>query len=106
MEKKDLKLENASVRVSNANQADRVYSVEANFNTSNHELVRVDSGMVSKDGKTVCTFYKNYDGMRNQNTYTFYAEANTAEMKCEIITLIEEFESAAEAVVFNETHEG
>ena len=43
--------------------------------------------------------------MSNQNTYTFYAEANTAEMKCEIITLIEEFESAAEAVVLTETNE-
>jgi hypothetical protein len=105
MQQQDLKLERASVRVSNANQADRVYSIEADFNTSNHELVRVDSGMVSKDGKTVCTFYKNYDGMSNQNTYTFYAEANTAEMKCEIITLIEEFEDAAEAVVFKEVNE-
>lgn len=105
MQQQDLKLERASVRVSNANQADRVYSIEADFNTSNHELVRVDSGMVSKDGKTVCTFYKNYDGMSNQNTYTFYAEANTAEMKCEIITLIEEFENAAEAVVFKEVNE-
>ena len=43
--------------------------------------------------------------MSNQNTYTFYAEANTTEMKCEIITLIEEFESAAEAVVLTEVKE-
>lgn len=103
MEKKDLKLENANVRVSNANQVDKVYSIEANFNTSNHVLTSIDNGTVRKDGNMIAQFYKRYDGSE-VTTYTFYGNPSREE-KVDIMGLVEDFELAAEAVVLTEVKE-
>ena len=103
MEKKDLKLENANVRVSNANQVDKVYSIEANFNTSNHALTSIDNGTVRKDGNMIAQFYKRYDGSE-VTTYTFYGNPSREE-KVDIMGLVEDFELAAEAVVLTEVNE-
>ena len=105
MEKKDLKLESASVRVSNANQTEKVYNIEANFNTYDHKLQRVDNGIVRKDNETYATFYKSYEGSQNTTTYTFYAQAASKETKAEIMELVEDFEAVAEAVALNECSE-
>ena len=103
MTRNDLKLENANVRVSNANQADKVYSIEANFNTSNHALTSIDNGTVRKDGNMIVQFYKRYDGSE-VTTYTFYGNPSREE-KVDIMGLVEDFETAAESVVLTEVNE-
>lgn len=103
MEKKDLKLENANVRVSNANQENKEYNIEANFNTSNHVLTSIDNGTVRKDGNMVAQFYKRYDGSE-VTTYTFYGNPSREE-KVNIMGLVEDFEAAAESVVLSEVNE-
>lgn len=105
MNKTDLKLESARVKVSNANQVDKVYSVEADFQTANHELQRVDGGVVRKDGETYATFYKSYEGAQKTTTYTFYQGAKEKSVKQEIMDVVEDFEQAAEAVVMIEANE-
>ena len=103
MTRSDLKLENANVRVSNANQEDKVYNIEANFNTSNHSLTSIDNGTVRKDGNMIAQFYKRYDGSE-VTTYTFYGNPSREE-KVDIMGLVEDFELAAETVVLTETNE-
>lgn len=100
----DLKLERASVHVSNANQTSKVYSIEADFCTVNNELKRVEGGFVTKEGEHKATFFKNYEGSNDTTTYTFYG-TSTKEEKLEIMELVEDFEAVAEAVALAEVNE-
>lgn len=105
MNKTDLKLESVNVRVSNANQENKVYDIEANFYTKNHELQRVENGVVRKDGEMYASFHKNYEGITNTTSYTFYAVAAGKDIKSQIIGFVEDFEETSEGVISLEIEE-
>lgn len=91
MESKDLKVESASVRVSNANELNRVFKIEASFATREGKLTRVDSGNVYKENEREADFYSNLEGQKS-TTITYYgAASDNVAMQSELNTLINQF---------------
>ena len=91
----DLKVENASVRVSNANQVDAQYNISASFATREGKLTRVDSGSVYKGSEREADFWSNLEGQPS-TSITYYGEAHDdLSMQTEINTLINDFIDAA-----------
>lgn len=95
MEIKDLKVESASVRVSNANEVGRVYKIEASFATREGKLTRVDGGSVYKENEREADFWSNLEGQPS-TTITYYGTAHDdLTMQSEINALINQFIDAA-----------
>lgn len=105
MTTEDLKVENANVRVSNANEEGRVYDIMATFTTSNGVLKRVEGGQVQKNGLMVASFYTGHDSDKSTTvTYMNTAHEDTA-MQCELIQLISEFMSLSFAKAIAEAED-
>lgn len=91
MELKDLKVENASVRVSNANEVEPKYKISASFATREGKLTRVDNGNVMKDNEREADFWSNLEGQPS-TTITYYGAAHEdIAMQSEINALINQF---------------
>lgn len=91
MELKDLKVESASVRVSNANEVEPKYKISASFATREGKLTRVDSGDVMKDNEREADFWSNLEGQPS-TTITYYGAAHEdIAMQSEINALINQF---------------
>ena len=91
MELKDLKVESASVRVSNANEEGAVYNISASFATRNGVLTRVDSGSAMKGNEREADFWSNLEGQPS-TTITYYGAAHEdIAMQSEINALINQF---------------
>lgn len=107
MEIKDLKVESARVKVSNANEVDAKYRISADFATRNSVLVRIESGNVNlaEGGNSVASFYKDIEP-GNSFTITYLGEAAKDEsMQCEINALINDYIAIAETKAFQEANE-
>ena len=105
MELKDLKVESASVRVSNSNEAEPKYKISASFATRNGVLTRVDSGSVIKDNEREADFWSNVEGQPS-TTVTYYGAAHDdVAMQTEINTLINQFIDLAVAKAQSEAAE-
>lgn len=105
MNASDLKVVRASVYVSNEDAEVKDYLIGANFNTNLGKLENVNSGNVSKDGKTYAAFYTGY-GMEQSTTISYYNEANDDEdVRCEINNLVYEFIKLATSKVYQEIKE-
>ena len=101
----DLKVENASVRVSNAKADGAKYKISANFRTSESKLTHVESGSVVKEGAQVATFYVNMD-LNNATSVTYYGDITRDVMaQCEVNALIYEFVELAMGKVQSEINE-
>lgn len=87
----DLKVENANVRVSNANEEGKVYEIAATFQTKDGKLRKVDSGNVSKEGKQIASFYTGMEYEVSRSVTYMNEATKSVEMQCEIIHLIDEF---------------
>lgn len=93
----DLKVENASVRVSNANEVDSVYQISANFSTREGKLVGVNGGQVMKGSEREADFWANLEGTPSR-TITYYGEAhNNKDMQDEINNMVNDFIDLATA---------
>ncbi len=86
-------LNNANVRISNANDAGRQYDISANFTVQGGEVTNVDSGSVTKDGVQKASFsvYGGYNSNVN-----FYAGIDE---QCDILSGINAFVEEAKALV-------
>ena len=105
MELKDLKVESASVRVSNANEEGAVYNISASFATRDGVLTRVDSGSVMKGNEREADFWSNVEGQPS-TTITYYGAAHDdVAMQTEINTLINQFIDLAVAKAQSEATE-
>lgn len=97
MDIQDLKVENASVRVSNANQADKTYNISASFATREGKLTRVDSGSVYKDNEREADFWSNLEGQPSTSITYYGAAHDDLSMQNEINALINQFIDVAVA---------
>lgn len=87
----DLKVENASVRVSNANEVEPKYRISANFATREGKLTSVDSGRVMKGDEREADFWSNLEGQPS-TTITYYGAAHDdIAIQSEINALINQF---------------
>lgn len=101
----DLKVENASVRVSNANEVGRAYKIEASFATREGKLTRVDGGNVYKGDEREADFWSNLEGQPS-TTITYYGAAHDdLTMQSEINTLINQFIDAAVEKAISEVND-
>lgn len=87
----DLKVENASVRVSNANQVNAAYKISASFATREGKLTRVDSGQVYKDNEREADFWSNLEGQPSTSITYYGAAHDDLSMQNEINALINQF---------------
>lgn len=105
MNLEDLKVESASVRVSNANEEGAVYNISASFATRNGVLTRVDSGNVMKGNEREADFWSNVEGQPS-TTITYYGAAHDdVAMQTEINTLINQFIDLAVAKAVSEAND-
>lgn len=103
----DLKVESASVNVSNAGQADAKYKISANFATKSGKLTRIDSGNVNlkESGESVASFHKDVE-YGNSYSVTYVGTAyDDKEMQCEINSLIHDFIDVAETKAYSEIND-
>lgn len=86
-----MKVESASVRVSNENEVEPKYKISASFATREGKLTRVDSGNVMKDNEREADFWSNLEGQPS-TTITYYGAAHEdIVMQSEINALINQF---------------
>lgn len=105
MRVEDLKVENASVRVSNAKEVGGKYKISANFRTSDAVMTNVENGTVMKENEQVASFYANMN-MNNATTVTYYGETSKdIQTQCEVNALIYEFVGLAVDKVKAEANE-
>lgn len=101
----DLKVENASVRVSNAKADGAKYKISANFRTNNGKLTNVEGGSVSNENGQIATFYVNLD-MNNATSVTYYGDiTKDIQAQCEVNALIYEFVDLAMVKAMDEVNE-
>ena len=101
----DLKVESASVRVSNANEVEPKYKISASFATREGKLTRVDSGSVMKDNEREADFHSNLEGQPS-TTITYYGAAHDdITMQSEINALISQFVDVAVSKAVSETND-
>lgn len=67
-----LVLESASVRVNNSGMENREYEITASVKHNGKEVIEIESGSISKNGKSVASFNSYGDGNCN---FTFYVPA-------------------------------
>ena len=103
----DLKVESASVNVSNANQADAEYKISANLFTREGKLNRVDGGMVMRnsDGVQVANFYVNMEYEKSLSvTYMNELHDNVA-AQCVVNQLINDYINLSTEKALSEANE-
>ena len=103
----DLKVESASVFVTNANQQDAKYRISANFATRNGVLTRIDNGNIVhiEDNKVVAYFSKNLENGKSYQVNYMGKAYDDRELQCEVNDFIHEYIEIGENKVYNETIE-
>lgn len=101
----DLKVEYASVNVSNAKAEDSKYKISASFNTRDGNVTSINGGNVTEieSGVPVCDFNVNYD-YQNSVSYSYKGQIDK-QTKCEIMFLIDDFIVLATAKAIEEAAE-
>lgn len=101
----DLKVEYASVNVSNAKAEDSKYKISASFNTRDGNVTSINGGNVTEieSGVPVCDFNVNYD-YQNSVSYSYKGQIDK-QTKCEIMYMIDEFVGLATAKAIEESAE-
>ena len=107
MEQKDLKVESASVFVTNANQEDAKYRISANFATREGQLVRIDNGTVVniEENETLAFFSKNLENGKSYYVNYMGKAVDNIELQCEINEFIHEYIAIGEAKSYQEVNE-
>lgn len=101
----DLKVENASVRVSNGNEMAAPYKISASFQTRDGKLVRIEGGSVTKDMVRIAEFWSSVEGSPS-TSMTFYEEAyGNVAVQNAVSSIINEFIEMAAAKTMAETNE-
>lgn len=91
----NLKVESASVRVSNANEVSREYNISANIRTKDGKVTNIGGGTVSKGEEQVANFYSNNE-FENSLSITYIGSAhNDVTAQCAINQLVNEFISVS-----------
>lgn len=101
----DLKVEYASVNVSNANDENCKYRIAASFNTRDGKVTSVNGGsvIIVETGVQVSNFSVNYE-YQNSISYTFIGQIEK-QTKDDVINLIDEFVAIAIEKSINEAAE-
>lgn len=95
MTAENLKVESASVRVSNANEEGREYNISASIRTKEGKVLNIDGGTVSKGEEQVANFYTNME-FESSLSITYIGSAhNDVTAQCAINQLVNEFIAAA-----------
>ena len=107
MEVKDLKVESASVFVTNANEVDAKYRISAHFNTREGKLTRIENGSVTDmaSSEVVANFYKNFEYGKSYNVTWLGNACDNKDLRCEIDEFIHQYIDAAEAKAKQESEE-
>lgn len=107
MEVQDLKVESASVFVTNANQEDAKYRISSNFNTREGQLVRIDNGNVTniEENETVAYFNKSLENGKSLFVNYYGKAVDNTELQCEINEFIYEYITLGEAKSNKEINE-
>lgn len=107
MEVQDLKVESASVFVTNANQKDAKYRISANFATRNGVLTRIDNGNIVhiEDNEVVAHFSKNLENGKSYQVNYMGKAYDNRELQCEVNDFIHEYIEIGENKAYNETIE-
>lgn len=103
----DLKVESASVNVSNSNEAEAKYRISANFNTRNNVLTSAESGNVTKaeNGERVAYFNVRYDSEKSMSVTYYGSIHDDVTTQTEINQLISDFMALAEDKAKSETND-
>ena len=103
----DLKVESASVFVTNANQQDAKYRISANFATRNGVLTRIDNGSVVhiEDNEVVAYFSKNLENGKSYKVNYMGKAYDDRELQCEVNDFIHEYIEIGENKAYKETAE-
>ena len=107
MEVQDLKVESASVFVTNANQEDAKYRISSHFNTRKGILTRIDNGNVLniEENETVARFSKDLEDGKSYSVNYYGKAVDSTELQCEINEFIHQYINVAEQKANNETAE-
>ena len=103
----DLKVEMASVMVSNAKDENREYKISANFITREGKITNIEGGSVVKieTNKEVANFYSNME-YNNSLSLTFKEDAyGNDELQCTLNRYINEFITIATNKALSEAEE-
>lgn len=90
-------LNSANVRVSNANDSEKVFDIEANANVTNNSVSSVDSGVVNDGSVQVATFHSYGD-----NNVTISYMNVDASKQCAITEAVNAFLEAVRTKVAEE----
>lgn len=63
METTNLKIESATLRVSNKSDENRAFDIAADVNVSHDKIGRIESGTVSRDGQQLASFSRYNDNL-------------------------------------------
>lgn len=103
----DLKVESASVNVSNSNEAEAKYRISANFNTRNNVLTSAEGGNVTnaETGERLAYFNVRYDSEKSMSVTYYGSIHDDVTAQTEINQLISDFMSLAESKAKSETND-
>lgn len=107
MEVQDLKVESASVFVTNANQENAKYRISSHFNTRKGILTRIDNGNVLniEENETVARFSKYLEDGKSYSVNYYGKAVDNTELQCEINEFIYEYITLGEAKSNKEINE-
>lgn len=103
----DLRVESASVYVTNAGQEGAKYRISSSIQTRSSKLVRIDNGNVilADNGKSVAYFNKDVESDKSYNVRFVGDVFDNAAEQCEINNLIHEYISLAENKSYQEIND-
>ena len=107
MEVQDLKVESASVFVTNANQEDAKYRICSNFNTREGVLIRIDNGSVVEveSNEVVASFNMVFEYGMSYNVSWMGKAVDDRALRYEVDELIYQYIEVAGQKANNETAE-
>lgn len=107
MQLSDLKVESASVQVSNASQIGAKFKISANIETRDGKLTRINGGtVIVVEGNTqVANFSKDLEYGKNYNVNFMSAAFEDKEMQCEINDVIHQYIALTENKAYQEISE-
>ena len=91
----NLKVESASVRVSNANEEGREYNISASIRTKDGKVLNIDGGSVLKGAENVANIYSNNEFEKSLSITYIGSAHNDVSAQCAINQLVNEFISVA-----------
>ena len=107
MEVQDLKVESASVFVTNANQKDAKYRLSSNFNTREGVLIRIDNGSVVEveSNEVVASFNMVFEYGKSYSVSWMGKAVDDRALRYEVDELIYQYIEVAGQKANNETAE-